>query len=156
MARSGSSPQCRFGESHGVAQTGLVVAIATDLRIHPDVDADCGGEVGAVIGQFGVGCDQAAENRFRAIQVREGMIGFADVPGDFRIAEQQIGESLRCGMILRVDPEDLLGLTHSASSEIQGRRGRPALDLDVGEQTEAIYQGDSSALPGRTCNRRSR
>ena len=125
--------QGRFGEGHGLAQSGLGVVIATDLRIHPDVDADCGCEVGAVIGQFRVGRDQLAEDRLRAIQIREGTIGFADVPGYFRVAEQLTGESLRCGMILGVDPEDLLGLAHRASSQIQGQRGRRALDLHVGE-----------------------
>ena len=34
-----------------------------------------------------------AEDRFRAVQIREGTIGFADVPGYFRVAEQLIGES---------------------------------------------------------------
>ena len=130
----------RFGERHRLPQARLAVTIATDFRIHPDVEADHGREVGAAIGHFGVGCDQGAEDRFGAVQVRQGTIGFADVPGDLRVAEQLGGESLRCGMILGVGPEDLLGLAHRASSQVQGRRGRPALELHVGEQTEAVDQ----------------
>ena len=77
---------------HGVEQGRLV---ATHLRIDPGVGSDCGGEARSIPGQFRVGPDQLSEHRLRAVQTREGAIGFAAIPGNLREAEQLTGESVR-------------------------------------------------------------
>jgi hypothetical protein len=113
-------------------QTGLIDQIALEsacraragdeektlARILVDQGAlDDEGKVSVVSRRFRVGCEKLAQDRLRAIQIREGMLRFADVPGYLRLAKELRRQSVRCGMIPGVDPENLLGLAHRLSSQ---------------------------------------
>ena len=129
-----------FGKGQRLSQMGLVVVVATELPIEPNVDSDCVCEVKAVTGQFGVRRDQLAEDRIGAVEVRKRTTGFAARPGELGVTDQLAGECLRCGIILGVLAEDFLGLAGGASRDLAGELRRTAGDLDVGEGTEAVNQ----------------
>ena len=78
--------ESRLGDGQSFTESGLGVVIMTDRRIDPDVDANGVCEVGAVLGQLGVGRDQLAEDCLGAVKIRKGTIGIADFPGELRIA----------------------------------------------------------------------
>ena len=132
--------QSRFRDGRGLTEPSFRALVATELRIHPDVDTHRGCQVEAVAGQVRVGLDQLAEDRLRAMEIREGTIAFAEVPGYLRVAEQMTGESARRGMILGVDLENLLGFALRTSSQIQSQHGRGAFELHIGEQAQALCQ----------------